>query len=145
MAWWLGYGGLLPFFILSIALLLNLPLPFLDNVRLDWWLAAYAASILSFLGAVHWGVVLGMQANLSEMQSRNLLIYSVIPSVLAWFALLLPIQAALIAMAVLMILAYAMDSLLLLPLLHPTYATLRIRLTVVASLLLFAAASGGLA
>ena len=84
--WWLGYGGLVPFFALAVALLLGSDLPLLENVRLDWWLAAYAAIILSFLGAVHWGVALGMQDTLNERELGQLLMFSVVPSVLAWFA-----------------------------------------------------------
>ena len=69
LMWSLGYGGLLPFLALSAALMYETSLPGLENVRLDWWLAAYAAIILSFLGAVHWGVTLGMLDKLEQRES----------------------------------------------------------------------------
>ncbi|WP_228292214.1 DUF3429 domain-containing protein [Candidatus Thiothrix anitrata] len=139
--WWLGYGGLVPFFVLSVVLLLGSDVPLLEGVRLDWWLAAYAAIILSFLGAVHWGAALGMQDALSERELGKLLLYSVVPSVLAWFALLLPANITLLVMASLVIGAYVVDRLLLFPKLDSNYANLRLHLTVVVSLLLIAAAT----
>ncbi|OQX06794.1 MAG: DUF3429 domain-containing protein [Thiothrix lacustris] len=137
--WWLGYGGLVPFFALTVALLLGFGLPLLDGVRLDWWLAAYAAIILSFLGAVHWGVALGMQETLEARELSKLLLFSVVPSVLAWFALLLPVQVALFALAGLVILSYVADALLLFGKLSSGYGKMRLHLTVVVALLLVAA------
>ncbi|WGZ92516.1 MAG: DUF3429 domain-containing protein [Candidatus Thiothrix putei] len=137
--WWLGYGGLLPFFALTVALLLGSDLPLLENVRLDWWLAAYAAIILSFLGAVHWGVALGMQDTLNERDLGKLLLFSVVPSVLAWFALLLPIQVALFVLAGLVVFAYVVDASLLFGKLASDYGKMRLHLTVIVTLLLAAA------
>ena len=139
LMWWLGYGGLLPFAVLSVALLLGSSLPWLENVRLDWWLAAYAAIILSFLGAVHWGVALGMQDKLDEHDLGKLLLFSVVPSVLAWFSLLLPIKWALFLLAGLVVLAYIVDSLLLFKRLSADYGKMRLQLTVIVVLLLVAA------
>jgi hypothetical protein len=48
---WLGYGGLVPFFVLAVAI-------FADRQRAPFWsdaLFAYGAVILSFVGALHWG------------------------------------------------------------------------------------------
>ncbi len=137
--WWLGYGGLVPFFALTVALLLGSGLPLLENVRLDWWLAAYAAIILSFLGAVHWGVALGMQDTLNERELGQLLMFSVVPSVLAWFALLLPIQWALFVLAALVVFAYVVDARLLFGKLASDYGKMRLHLTVIVTLLLAAA------
>lgn len=146
VAWLLGYGGLIPFFALTVALLAGdslLP-PEMLRSHLAYWLAAYAAVIISFLGAVHWGVVLGMQDKLTRTTSNTLLIYSVIPAVLAWLALWLPAQTALFSLAALVIGAYLADRALLFPHLHSNYAHLRLHLTVVVSLLLLAAAVAGL-
>ena len=139
LMWWLGYGGLVPFFGLAVALLLGTSVPLLENVRLDWWLAAYAAIILSFLGAVHWGVALGMQDKLTESELGKLLLFSVVPSVLAWFALLLPIKIALWVLAGLILLAYVVDSLLLFRKLAADYGKMRLHLTIIVVLLLVAA------
>ncbi len=228
IAWILGYIGVLPFFALTIALLIKIPV---SGIRLDWLLAAYAAVIISFLGAVHWGVLLGMQDKLQarampvpaeptestadeaqainesatdevtiasvtntevamaveaesttlpedvvlhdvdanetpkvndvsgstrvepsvvhvydpERDMRILLIYSVIPAVLAWAMLLLPIKAALVGMALLIVATYAADVFILFRRLGllTDYAKLRLHLTLIVTLLLFAAALGG--
>lgn len=137
--WWLGYGGLVPFFGLTVALLLGASVPLLENARVDWWLAAYAAIILSFLGAVHWGVALGMQDRLTESELSKLLLFSVVPSVLAWFALLLPIKIALWAMAGLIVVTYVVDAALLFRQLSADYGKMRLHLTVIVALLLVAA------
>lgn len=142
LAWLLGYGGLLPFFILTIAVLLGASLPLLGNARLDWWLVAYAAIILSFLGAVHWGVVIGLQDWLNERETRRMLLYSVVPALLAWFTLLLPVNIALLIMGVLIVGAYIIDALWLFDRLKSDYAKLRLHLTIVSALLLFAAGVG---
>ena len=142
IAWLLGYCGLLPFFILTIAILLRSSLPIIENVRLDWWLVAYSAIILSFLGAVQWGVVLGLQEWLSDRQMERMLAYSVVPGLLAWFTLLLPVKAALLVMGVLVVCAYIADSIWLFKRLKSEYAKLRLHLTIVSTLLLFAAGVG---
>ncbi len=134
--WWLGYGGLLPFFVLTVALLLKTSVPLLENVRLDWWLAAYAAVVLSFIGAVHWGVALGMQDRLEERELAKLLLFSVVPTVVAWFALLVPINIALLVLAALIVFAYFADSILLFGKLSPGYGKMRLHLTVIVVVLL---------
>ena len=142
IAWILGYGGLLPFFTLTIAVLLRSSLPMLENARLDWWLVAYAAIVLSFVGAVHWGVVLGLQDWLNERETPRLLIYSVVPAILAWLTLLLPVNIALLVMGMLMVGSYIADSIWLFERLKSQYAKLRLHLTIVSTLLLFAAGIG---
>lgn len=76
---WLGYAGMLPFAV---------------GAALCWtsastfgalWVLAYAAVILSFVGAVHWG--LGLSA---ESRAAPLITASVVPALVAWAALLLP-------------------------------------------------------
>ena len=85
----LGYGGLLPFLGLAAAAFFDwqplgiAPLP---------WLAAYAATILSFVGAVHWGV--GFAARVLPAR-RTWLVASVVPALVAWVALALPARAGL--------------------------------------------------
>lgn len=81
---WLGLGGLIPFFAAAA-------LSWAPNAELGQFgltaLAAYAAVILSFLGGVRWGAVLGDPAALSRWTPLGL---SVLPSLVAWAALLLP-------------------------------------------------------
>jgi hypothetical protein len=81
VARWLGVGGLLPFLAGIVALLTG-------RVGDDAFfaLAAYAAVILSFVGAVHWGAALWLQ---SPKPAREFAA-SVVPALVAWVALLLP-------------------------------------------------------
>ena len=67
-------------------------------------LAAYGALIASFLGGIHWG--LAMQGQ----QPVNLrLLWGVSPSLLAWIAVLLPLSAGLLLLAMLLLACYAVD------------------------------------
>lgn len=78
---WLGYGGLLPFIGLALA-------GAADPGRALIWMnamLAYGAVILSFVGALHWGVA--MVAPQAASRS-SLFVWSVVPSLLGWAALL---------------------------------------------------------
>jgi len=75
---WLGYAGLIPFVALAAGLWL-LTAPY--QGALHGALLAYAAIILSFMGAVHWGLAV---AN-DTVETRQL-VASVIPPLAAWFA-----------------------------------------------------------
>ncbi|MEZ5452986.1 MAG: DUF3429 domain-containing protein [Thiothrix sp.] len=134
--WWLGYGGLIPFFALTAALLLDISVPLPGDGKLGWWLAAYAAVVLSFIGAVHWGVALGMQDRLEESELGKLLLFSVIPTLVAWFSLLLPTHLTLYVLAALIVFAYFADSVLLFRKLAPGYGRMRLHLTIIVALLL---------
>jgi len=85
-AQWLGYAGLIPFAAALLGVLLG------DAQRQAYFaqqFVAYGAVILSFVGAVHWGLALvggGMRAMRLSM--------SILPALLAWAALLLPATAA---------------------------------------------------
>ena len=78
----LGYAGLIPFIIFSIGSWFQLPF-ISDSIYI---LTAYAAIILSFMGAIHWGIAMSR----SEYQNGKYFIASVIPGLSAWLALLLP-------------------------------------------------------
>lgn len=85
-AWLLGLAGLIPFAGSALAFF----------AAPDSWagfaegaLIAYGAVILSFLGAVHWGMAL--RAPIKEASKGPArLVLGVIPAILGWFALLLP-------------------------------------------------------
>lgn len=82
---WLGYGGLLPFVFLTLAGLL-------DRDHGPLWsdaLNAYGAIILSFVGALHWGFAMSLRG-LNDSQRSAAFIWSVVPALLAWPALLMP-------------------------------------------------------
>ncbi len=79
----LGYAGLIPFVVLSAAIWLA---PADYQVLLNQALLLYASLILAFMGAVHWGLAMLRTDNNYQPQ----LGISVIPALLAWFALFLP-------------------------------------------------------
>ncbi len=81
LAYALGLGGLLPFVALAVALIVGVDIAPLRPMTL---LLAYAATILSFVGAVHWGIALATDA----ADGRPLLLAgSVVPALVAWLAL----------------------------------------------------------
>jgi hypothetical protein len=87
----LGLLGLLPFF--ALALLTWLPADVaLGHAAVSTLarqsLVAYTAVILSFLGAVHWGIVLTSEV-MPAAPARRLLDWGVMPSLLGWLALLM--------------------------------------------------------
>ena len=80
----LGYAGLIPFVTLSVSLWV-LPAGFHQPVNDA--LLAYAAIILSFMGAVHWGLAIATEDEPDKVQ----LAASVVPALVAWFATLAPV------------------------------------------------------
>ena len=99
---WLGYGGLMPF--VGLALLIWLVPPRIQPfVALA--LVAYGALIASFLGGVHWGTGFLMGEAAPHMQ----FVWGVVPSLLGWLALLLPVRAGLPLLALLLVTCYAVD------------------------------------
>jgi hypothetical protein len=88
----LGVGGLIPFLACTVAILFypsEMPIPNLIAA-----LTGYGAVILSFVGAVHWGLALagdpfGVPAR-PAMQARRLVL-GILPALVGWAALLLGI------------------------------------------------------
>jgi len=95
---WLGHAGLLPFVGGAVATLAGGEL----GAAAAAALAAYAAVIISFLGGIHWG--LGF---LTDEPAR--FAWGVVPSLVAWPALLLPSAAALALLAAMLVVCYAVD------------------------------------
>ena len=78
----LGYGGLLPFLALGM-------LAFFDRERETFWqgnLRAYAAVILSFVGALHWGFATVL-FDVAARKRNRMYAWSVVPSLLGFAAL----------------------------------------------------------
>jgi len=90
----LGVAGLVPFFALSAAIALRLQTPY-GSASL--WLAAYGAVILSFMGGAQWGITV---ARPDRGDSWRAYAVSVIPALVAWPALFLPITWALATLSV---------------------------------------------
>jgi hypothetical protein len=91
----LGPAGLIPFAGLALGIWAGWP-------AAGPALAAYGATILAFLGAVHWG--LALHATPAEQGAAwGRLGLGVVPALIAWVALLLPLAAGLglLALAIL--------------------------------------------
>ena len=131
---WLGYGGLIPFLVLT-------PVSLLDYHYGALWsdaLYAYGAIILSFIGALHWGLAMSLP-ELSERQRSALFLWSVVPALIAWPAVLFspPIAAPLLVFG--FITHYLQDRRLARQAsLADWYLPLRLRLTSVAVVCLIA-------
>ncbi len=134
----LSYAGIIPFIGLFLIIWLQPPQIVIDLTNTALWMMAYAAIILSFLGAIHWGMLLNSSdQEISSVRITQMLIWGASPAVLAWLCMLLPIPIALIALAVLIVLAYVVDRLWILATASAGYSTLRLHLTLaVATLLL---------
>lgn len=133
---WLGYGGLIPFLLLT-------PASLLDHHHGEVWsdaLYAYGAIILSFIGALHWGLAMSLPA-LSERQRSVLFAWSVVPALIAWPAILFspPLAAPLLVIG--FIAHYLQDRRLARKATLPNwYLPLRLRLSSVAIVSLVAGA-----
>jgi hypothetical protein len=130
----LGLGGLIPFVGLAAALWLAPPQA---RPLAGIALLAYGASIASFLGAIHWGLVMrdGPEPHVAS------LVWGVLPTLLAWAGLLLGGAPGLLLVAVLLCACFAVDRVL-----YPRYRLqawlpLRGRLTLVANLSCLAGAA----
>jgi hypothetical protein len=136
----LGYGGLIPFVFLSGAISMNVDLGAFAVVDKGGFLLAYGAVILSFVGAVHWGVALT-----GSLNQNSHYLYSVVPALVAWLLQLLPLRPALAGMALTIVAAYLVDRAILFEHVGSGYRTLRLHLTIVVTvcLLLAMVFSGG--
>ncbi len=128
----LGACGLLPFVAIAAALWVAAPS---HSDRLAVALIGYGAVILSFMGAVHWGLAIG-----SDRQEHSAwYILGVLPALTAWFATMLSPPAALVVLAIAFAAVLAIDRMAVdAGLAPPWYRKLRQPLTagVVASLAL---------
>ncbi len=130
----LAYAGLLPF-VVGAALIWIVRA---DAQRhAEAVLSAYAAVILSFLGGIHWGF--GIRSGRDEVAHFA---WAIVPSLVAWVAVLMPSNAALVIHGVMIVVCYLVDRKV-----YPMHdaagwLTLRFRLTAVASLSCFLAAAG---
>jgi hypothetical protein len=131
---WLGLSGLIPFVLLAALSLIG-PEGWRDTVLKA--LAYYGATILAFMGGCRWGFA---AAGMGEGPSPKLLGLSVIPSLWAWIALMLPPPFEKEMLALGLVLLYAADVALKLEGGTPDWwLRLRLPLTLVAAASLIAA------
>jgi hypothetical protein len=132
----LGYGGLIPFVVLAGLLVLDQ-----DSPRWAPALNAYAAVILSFVGALHWAFGM-LLPGISPQRRDYCYVWSVIPALMGWVALLIPIPLGHSLLLVGLALAYWQDAVLANHVALPAwYPRLRARLSIVACACLVIAAA----
>lgn len=132
----LGYSGLLPFVVLTVFMCYDY------NHRGMWqhFLLSYGAVILTFVGALHWSFAMTLQGLPARVQ-HNLFLWSVMPSLIAWFALSIPRFYGFILLAIFFVLALWRDESLVKKVIPaPWYLPLRRNLTLVAVACLFVGA-----
>jgi hypothetical protein len=131
---WLGYGGLTPFLLLALGSLLDRHHGALWNQAL----LAYGAIILSFVGALHWGLAMTLP-ELSEGQRSAWYAWSVAPALIAWPAMLVSPRLAAPLLIAGFIAHYLQDRRLASQAMLPAwYLPLRLRLSTVACVCLIA-------
>ena len=122
----LGYAGLIPFVLLA-ALMWLVDAELLPFVAIA--LGGYAAAIVSFLGGVHWGI--GFMKG--DAAPRLHFVWGVVPSLIAWLALMMPAYAALPLLGLVVVACYAVDSKTYPSAGLTSWLPMRLRLTVVAT------------
>ncbi len=132
---WLGHVGLLPFVLGALLVWVGLEAELHAFATLA--LSAYAGLIVSFLGGIHWGLAFRHTA-----PPGSLFVWGVVPSLLAWVAVLMPPHAGLVLHGVMLVVCYLVDRRV-----YPVqgaahWLTLRFRLSSVAALSCFLAAAG---
>ena len=134
---WLAYGGLLPFVALAAASLVAQ----FNGIESSLWEAAlitYGAAILSFVGALHWGFAMTLRG-LTASQRTSSYVWSVVPALMAWVALLVVPLVATVVLVCGFIAHYWRDRALAAQADLPSwYLPMRLRLTGVACLSLAA-------
>ena len=135
---WLGGLGLIPFVAGSILVV---------GTDLGWALDAlrfYAATILAFMGGVHWGLAIADHGSgPGAGSSWPRLGASVVPALAGWLALLLPATPGLLVLAAAFVLLLGGDLLAVRRGLAPAwYPWLRVPLTTIVALCLLVAALG---
>ncbi|MES2398948.1 MAG: DUF3429 domain-containing protein [Pseudomonadota bacterium] len=138
----LGYGGLIPFVLLAFGAWFA---PADWHPYIGFALLGYGATIASFLGAIHWGLAMRDEAAQSR-QSLLVLGWGVVPSLIAWIALMVGLVAgsanALFVIAALLWVCFAVDRRVYPHFNVQAWLPLRFALTLVASVCCVAGAWG---
>lgn len=107
-AWILGLAGLLPFLAHAVFSWLSPPAELVGVLRSQ---VHYAAAILTFVGALHWGVTIA-SPSIVDGRAVTRLLWSVIPSVFCWVVTLYPTDVGLPLLFAGLLVALAVDGLL---------------------------------
>jgi hypothetical protein len=134
-----GFAGTLPFLALALAL------AFAEGgsrAQVELAFVGYGAVILTFVGALHWGLALAATARLPEAGAAACFgfLWSVVPALWGWLALLLPLLPALAMLAAGFAVQFAVDRRVAGELALPAwYLALRLWLTTIVMLMLLVA------
>ncbi|PSC73137.1 conserved membrane [Micractinium conductrix] len=135
----LGFAGALPFWVFSPAVAPHLPLDLLLDVHMlsnpGLLQVGYGATILSFLGGVHWGLAMtNVGGTLGFKMAEQRFIWSVLPCLMAWPTIAMPVPHAAGVQAALLGAVYLVDkSWAGRGLLPPWYIRMRLPLTLLAA------------
>jgi hypothetical protein len=102
----LGWAGVVPFFLATVVLWSG---GVADRALAASAQVGYGAVILSFLGAIHWGLVLSADVGGDARSARWRLVWGVQPALASWVALLVPPVAGIGLLAVGMVGAVVVD------------------------------------
>lgn len=131
----MGYGGLVPFVLLALGIWVVDPA---DRAFCASALLGYGAVIVSFLGAIHWGLAMRDAC----CQTPALLGWGVVPSLVAWMALLTSPALGLLLIAGLLWACFAVDRVIYPRFQAQGWLPMRLGLTLVASASCIAGAAG---
>jgi hypothetical protein len=134
LAWRLGHAGLIPFVLGAVLIWLVRP-EVQPEVTLA--LAGYAATIVAFLGGIHWG--LAMRVDAAGPRSFG---WAMVPPLVAGIAVIMHAYAGLVVLGVMLVVCYLVDRRLYVANGYGHWLTLRFRLSVVASLCCMLGAAG---
>jgi hypothetical protein len=101
----LGFGGLLPFVLLALGVWLG---PASIRATLVAAQVRYAAAILTFVGALHWGIALA-SPGLEPRITARALAWGIAPSLYCWLVALLPARLSLPMLVAGLVIALAAD------------------------------------
>tara|TARA_A100001037_G_C15145865_1_gene636278 strand:- start:2359 stop:2805 length:447 start_codon:yes stop_codon:yes gene_type:complete len=102
---WLGALGAIPFIVLAFATVISG-----STHGISQALIAYGAVILSFLGGIQWGLAIApSESGEADANLFRRLGWSVVPSLIAWGAMLLQVRAGLLVLAVAFVIVLLLD------------------------------------
>jgi Protein of unknown function (DUF3429) len=101
LIWLLGLAGLLPFVAPAV-------LAALGHTEYLQYQRHYAACIVTFLGAIYWGLVL-RDSSADTRRNMLLLVWGVTPSLIAWTALNLSMPWQLLLLSASLVVCFAVD------------------------------------
>ncbi|MDC8783952.1 DUF3429 domain-containing protein [Roseateles koreensis] len=133
----LGHLGLLPFVLGALLVWLIGDRNLEAHAFVALGLSAYAALVISFLGGIYWGF-----AFVQHIESPRPFVWGVVPSAVAWLAVMMPAYAGLALHGAMLVVCYLVDRRLYPTLGASAWLTLRFRLSAVAALSCFLAAAG---